>query len=281
MNWTADRDEPGKVASGVLAVVVHVAFFALLIFGVSWQRRAPEAIEVDLWNNLPPLPQVKTPPPPKPEPKVEVKPPPPPPPPKPEPKVEAKPKPVPEPKPVAKPDIALEKEKQEKARREREEREKAEAIKREQIAKAEAKKREDAEKQRLAALERERRQKEEEIARLKREHDEAIERLQKQEASAQAKLVDEYKRRISDKIRRYVVKDPCAALGNPEIVFEAVLLPDGNTLQPPRIKRSSGSAACDDAVLRAVIRAQPLPLPPDPVLMAQFRELNLNFRPNE
>jgi len=197
-----------------------------------------------------------------------------------------------------KPEIALEKEKQEMAQREREEREKrekAEALKREQLA-AEAKKREEARKreeamkraeaekqkqQQLAALERERRQKEEQIEKLRREQEEAIARLQQQQASAQSKLVDEYKRRISDKIRRYVVKDPCAPLGNPEIVFEAVLLPDGNTLRPPRIKRSSGSPACDDAVLRAVIRAQPLPLPPDPVLMAQFRELNLEFRPNE
>jgi colicin import membrane protein len=279
MNWTADRDEPGKITSGVLAVVVHIAFFALLVLGVSWQHRTPSAVEVELWNNLPPVPQAKVPPPPKIEPKLEVKPPPPPPPPPPQPKVEAKP--APEPKPVAKPDIALEKEKQEKARREREEREKQEAIKREQIAKAEAKKREEAEKQKLAAVERQRKEQEERIARMKREQDEAITRLQQQQASAQAQMVDEYKRRISDKIRRYVVKDPCASLGNPEIVFEAVLLPDGNTLQPPRIKRSSGSAACDDAVLRAVIRAQPLPLPPDPVLMAQFRELNLNFRPNE
>jgi colicin import membrane protein len=289
MDWTADRDEPGKVASGVLAVVVHIAFFALLVLGVSWQHRTPSAVEVELWNNLPPLPEAKTPPapPPKIEPKPEVKPPPPPPPPPPQPKVEAKP--APEPKPVAKPDIALEKEKQEQARQEREKQEaikreqqaKAEAKKREEQAKAEARKREEAEKQKLAAVERERREKQEQIARMKREQEEAIERLQRQEASAQAKMVDEYKRRISDKIRRYVVKDPCAALGNPEIVFEAVLLPDGNTLQPPRIKRSSGSAACDDAVLRAVIRAQPLPLPPDPVLLAQFRELNLNFRPNE
>jgi len=278
MNWTADRDEPGKLASGVLAVAVHIAFFALLVLGVSWQHRTPDTVEIELWNNLPPAPQVKTPPPPPPQPKIEpeVKPPPP------QPKVEVKPKPEPEPKPVAKPDIALEKEKQEKARREREE--KAEAIKREQLAKAEARKRDEAKKaadEKLAALERDRREQEDRVAKLQKEQDEAIRRAQQAQASAQAKMVDEYKRRISDKIRRYVVKDPCAALGNPQIVFEAILLPDGNTLQPPRIKRSSGSAACDDAVLRAVIRAQPLPLPPDPVLVAQFRELNLDFRPNE
>jgi colicin import membrane protein len=302
-----DRDEPGKLAAFVLAVVVHVAFFALLVFGVSWQHRPSAAIEVELWNNLPP---VKTPPlperEPKPEPKLKPPPPkeepkpPPPPPPPPEPKVEVKPKPVPEPKPVAKPDIALEKEKQEKERREREQLAKAEALKREQAEKrkreeqakaealkreqAEARKREELEKQeklKLAALERERKAKEAARARMEKELEDAAQRLQQQQASAQAKMVDEYRRRISDKIRRYVIKDPCAALGNPQIVFEAILLPDGNTLQPPRIKRSSGSAACDDAVLRAVIRAQPLPLPPDPQLFAQFRELNLDFRPNE
>jgi len=27
--------------------------------------------------------------------------------------------------------------------------------------------------------------------------------------------------------------------------------------------------------------AQPLPLPPDPALFSQFRELHLKFRPNE
>ena len=103
MNWTAERDEPGKLTSGVLAVAVHLAFFALLVLGVSWQHRTPDAVEVELWNNLPPVPQVKPPPPPQPkvEPKPEVKPTPPPPP---QPKVEAKPKPEPEPKPVAKPD---------------------------------------------------------------------------------------------------------------------------------------------------------------------------------
>ncbi len=290
MNPALDRDQPGKLASGVMAVVVHVAFFALLFFGVNWQRRAPDAVVVELWNNLPPAPAVKVqpPPPPPPPPKLEVKPPPPQPPQvKPEPKVAPKP----EPKPLTKPDIALEKEKQEKARRE--EREKAEQKKRELQAKAaeekkreerdkvELKKREEAERQKLAALERDRAAKEAERARLEKEQQEAVARIAQQQAAAQSKEVDEYRRRISDKIRRYVNKEPCAPLGNPEIVFEAVLLPDGNLLPPPRIRRSSGNAACDDAVLRAVMRAQPLPLPADPVLFARFRELNLQFRPNE
>ena len=283
MNPALDRDQPGKIASGVMAVAVHLAFFALLVFGVSWQHRTPEAVVVELWNNLPPAPVVKAPPEPAPvPPKLEVKPPPPQPP-----RIKPEPKPAPEPKPTIKPDISLEKEKQEKARRERE---KAEQKKRDDQAKAEQQKqREDRERteekkrqeQKLAALERERAAKEAEIARMQKDQELAAQRLQQQQASAQSKEVDEYRRRMADKIRRYVNREPCAVLGNPEIVFEAVLLPDGNLLPPPRIKRSSGNAACDDAVLRAVMRAQPLPLPPDPALFARFRELNLQFRPND
>ncbi|MCC6533273.1 MAG: TonB C-terminal domain-containing protein [Burkholderiales bacterium] len=287
MSTIADRDQPGKLASGVMAVAVHVAFFMLLVFGVSWQRRAPDTVMVDLWNSLPPIPAVKTPPPPPPAPRIETKPPPPV---KAEPKPQ--PKPAPEPKPVAKPDIALEKEKQDKARREQAERERLELKKREDQAKAdqrkrdeqakvEQKKREDTERQQLAALEKERAAKEAERARLEKEQQEAIERLQQQQAAALNKQVDEYRSRISEKIRRYVNKEPCASLGSTEIVFEAILLPDGNVLPPPRIRRSSGNAACDDAVMRAVMRAQPLPLPRDPALFARFRELNLQFRPNE
>jgi colicin import membrane protein len=278
MSAALHRDEPGKFASGVMAVVVHVAFFALLVVGVSWQHRAPSVTSVDLWSSLPPVPAVKAPEPP-PAPKPEAKPPPPPPEPKPVPKLA--PKPAPEPKPAAKPDIALEKEKQEKARREREEREKAEVKKREEREKAEAKKREDIAKAEARKKEEiEKKRLEVERAR-EREAQEAAKRLQQQQAAAQSKEIDLYRTRITEKIRRYVNKEPCATLGNPEIVFEAVLLPDGNTLDAPKMLRSSGNAACDQAVLRAVLRAQPLPLPPDPALFPKFRELKLEFRPNE
>jgi colicin import membrane protein len=49
-----------------------------------------------------------------------------------------------------------------------------------------------------------------------------------------------------------------------------------------KLKRSSNSIpAYDSAVERAIMRAQPLPLPPDPALMSQFRELNLVFKPKD
>ena len=78
-----ERIDPGRITSIVLAAAMHLALFAVLVFGVSWQNRPPEAVQVELWNEPAPAP------------------------------VEAKPAPVPEPvvaKPepvIAKPEIAL------------------------------------------------------------------------------------------------------------------------------------------------------------------------------
>lgn len=288
MNPALDREQPGKLASGVMAVLVHLVFFSFLFFGVNWQRRAPEPIVAELWSSLPPVPSK-----PQPAPRLEVRPPPPAPPkvepppaPKAVPKVEVKP----EPKPIAKPDISLEKEKQEKARREKEEQErlefkkreaaKAELKKREEREKAEAAKREALEKQKLAALERERAAKEAEVARLQKDQADAVQRLAQQQAAAQAKELDGFIAKISQHVKRYVVNSPCAALGNPEIVLELKVLPDGNVIGEPTIKKSSGSAACDQAVRRAALMAQPIPLPPPGhPLLASFRNFNFNFRP--
>jgi colicin import membrane protein len=48
-----------------------------------------------------------------------------------------------------------------------------------------------------------------------------------------------------------------------------------------KLRRSSGNSAYDDAVQRAILRASPLPLPPDPAMFNMFRELNLKIRPKE
>jgi colicin import membrane protein len=256
-----------RVLSGAFALVMHVLFFALLVFGVTWQKRHSDAgIVVDLWNNLPPIAQ------PKPEPAPEVKPEPvppqPPPPPKAQPKPvpKAEPKPVPkaQPAPTVKPDIAL-REKKEKERKAQEQ------------ALAEKKKREQ-EKAQLAAL-KEWQAKEAEAKRAAREQEEALKKLAQQQAAAQSRLIDEYKRRIADKIKRYIVEPP-SLQGNPEVEFDVVLLPGGEVLGV-KTRRPSTLAAWDSAVERAILKAQPLPLPPDPAMFKDFRELNLKFRPKD
>lgn len=250
-----------RTVSGALALGMHLLFAVLLIFGVAWQRtRTDTPVVVDLWSNLPPLPQpkVETPPP-------DVKPEPEPPKPAPAPKVEPKA----EPKPVPKPDIAL-KEKAEKARK----------IKEQEREKAEAKKRED-EKKRLATL-KEQQAKAAEAKRIAKEQDDALRKLAAQQAAqatAQQRLIDDYKRRISDKIRRFVVVPPNLQ-GNPEAEFDVVQIPGGEVLSA-KLKRSSGNSAYDAAVERAIYKAQPLPPPPEGFNFGEFRELSLKFRPKE
>ena len=46
--------EPGRTPAGVLAVLVHVIFFAFMIFGLNWKTYPPEGMMVDLWSSLPP-----------------------------------------------------------------------------------------------------------------------------------------------------------------------------------------------------------------------------------
>lgn len=277
-----------KTVSGIAAVLMHVLFFALLVFGVSWQKHEPDsAMVVDLWSSLPPVapPKAAAPPAPKPEPE------PPKPPPKPEPKPEPKPVPKPPPpppkpevKPTVKPDIAL-KEKLEKERKQKE----AEALKLKERERTEAKKHAEekekaaqlkAQQQKQLAEKRAQEQKELAEKHAQQEQADALRRQAAAQQAANAKMIDEYKRRIRDKIRRNIVEPPNL---NPkaEVEFDIVVLPGGEVLSA-KLKRSSNSSpAYDSAVERAILKAQPLPLPPDPALMRDFRELNLVIRPQE
>jgi colicin import membrane protein len=248
-----------KALSGALALVMHALFFALLVFGVAWQKREAPPMTAELWSELP-APKVAPPPPPKvepkPVPKAQPKPPPP--------KIEPKPAPKPDPKA----DIAL-REKKEKERKAKEQ-ELAEKKKRAEQKKLE----EQAQLEKLKAQ-----QEKERAEQLAREQDEALRKIAQSQAAAQARLVDEYKRRIADRIRRFIIEPP-GLKGNPEVEFDVVVIPGGDVLDV-KLRRASGQAAWDAAVARAIQKAQPLPLPPDPALMREFRELNLKFRPKE
>ncbi len=258
------QPDPGGTPSFLLALAVHLAFFAFLVFAVSWRTEPPQGMVAELWSALPAA--APQPPPPAPEPEAKPEPPKPAPPP-PEPKAEPKAEPKPEPKP----DIALkEKQEQEKKKRAEEERRKQETEKR----KLEQQKAAEAER-----LKREQEKQQQELARLAREQEALNRQLQAQAAAGQARLVDDYRGRIVTKIKRFIVMPPDVP-GNPEAQFDVVLLPSGEVLSA-KLRKSSGHPAYDQAVERAILKAQPLPLPPDPALFANFRNLELKFRPLE
>ena len=246
-----------RAISSALALVIHGLFLALLIFGVNWKKPEPAAMVAELWSNLPPLSPPKADPPPPP-PKVEPEPP------KPQPRIEPKPVPRVEPKPQPKAEIDL-REKKEKEKKAKEQ------------AALEKKKREEQE--RAEALRKQQKAQEADARRREQEQAEALKKQAQQQAAAQAKEVEKYKRAIAERIRRFIVEPPNLQ-GNPEVELDIVVLPGGEILDV-RTRRGSGQSPWDNAVERAIRRAQPLPLPPDPALMKEFRELNLKFRPKE
>lgn len=270
--------------AGALAIAVHVALLGAMLFSFNWKAAHPvmNVTEVELWDKLPaPSRQVIKEP--KPEPKSIV-----------EEKLEPKPQPIvekPDPKTepkVAEPkvDIALEKKKKELEEKQLKKDEEKLSKEKELAAKLE-------EKKKLAAL------REEDLkadkAEEKKQND-ALKKLQQEaladenaasnkqasasNAAASASIIGEYKAKIQAKIRGNVNKTLCGD-GNPELRFEIGLLPTGELSGTPKLTKSSGIAACDDAVERAIAASQPLPLPSDASLFSSFRNLNLKFKPND
>ena len=91
MSSAVSVDEPGGATPAVLSALVHAVLLVVLVFGLRWQAKHPDAVVVELWTQLPAVEPLQ----PKTEPKAEVKP-------LLKPKVEAK---------QPKPDIAVEREK--------------------------------------------------------------------------------------------------------------------------------------------------------------------------
>jgi colicin import membrane protein len=254
-----ERKQPGQWKAGALALLVHVLFLGLMIFGVSWQNQEQAGVEVELWSEVPAPAKVAPPPRPAPAPRPE---------PKPEPRP-APPEPKPEPKQL-KADIELKaKEEEKKKRREEELKQKQEKQKQE----------EDKRKQ---EQDKKLQQEKQEALRQKQAEAEAANARKAEAAAQQAagqRVLDDYTGRIKSKIKRFIILPPDLA-GNPQAEFDVTLMPTGEVLNL-KLTRSSGSAAYDSAVERAIYKAQPLPLPPDPGLFGKFRELHLKFRLNE
>ena len=231
------RHEPYRLPAGILALVVHGAFFTLLYFGFAWQSKPLEMMRVELWQSLPetveaPLEKPRV---------VEVV------------------QPV-QPAKVDQPDIAMPEKKKVEAKR---------AEKKPAKKKAAAKpadKKSDVLKQ--VELDREARMEEQQA-----------ERERAEQAAAKGRVVNEYKTKINNKIKREIVLPP----GVPDealAVFRVTLLPGGAVLSV-EMKKSSGNAAYDNAVERAILKSDPLPLPTDASLFKDFRVLELKFQPRK
>lgn len=273
--------------AGALALLVHAVFVVFMFFGLNWKSQAPEGMVVDLWHDLPqPVqPVIKQPPvkagssqpksiqqpaqkktlppkiaspspPKKPEIVSEEK------------KEEPKP-PVAEKEPAQKMQKKNEQEKKKKENEQERQREKEN----EQERKREKEKAEKAEAQRL--------QREQELQ-LQREQEALAAQHEAQQAAERDRIMNEiakYKAMILAKVRSRIVMPPDLP-GNPMAEFSVTLLPGGDILDV-QLRKSSGYASFDSAVERAIFLSKPLPLPPDPVLFREFRNLNITVHYHE
>jgi len=256
------RPQPGRVRALILAVAVHAIFFALIVFGVTWQSSPSPPLQAELWKDLPkadnPAPRPE-PEPPKPQPE-----PPKPEPPKPEPEP-PKPEKAQPPKPDPAIALKLEREKREREKREKKERERLDKQKQD-----EAKKKREQEDAAKKKREDDKRRVEDERTRKE------AERAREEAASARQKAIDGWVAQIRNKIRQRA-NVPDTVSGKPSVQVRIRILPGGEVLDIA-ITRSSGNRVYDTAIERAIRSASPLPVPPaDSELFPTFRDLNLNI----
>lgn len=256
------HETPLAWRAGAFALLVHLVLLAVLLLSVNWKSKPPMSIaEVELWDTLPqPVKPQPVAPPPKPEP------------PKPEPKPEPQPEPKPDPTPEPKAEIQMKQEKPKKVEPPKD-------------------KPQDKPKQEPDPAKQKELDKKKQDALKKLQQELLAEDAQPQSSPApksatpqmsQASLgeIDKYKAMIMSKIRRNVNTQVCGS-GKPELEVEINLMPTGDVIGNPRLLKGSGIAACDEAVERAILQSQPLPLPPQSDLFSQFRDLRLKFRPND
>ena len=101
------------------------------------------------------------------------------------------------------------------------------------------------------------------------------ERLSAQRQSAMQRMIDEYVLYIKEKVQRSWIRPPSSG-AELSCTVEVRLIPSGEVIDA-KIVRSSGNAPFDRSVETAVFKASPLPVPPDPEVMEQFRTLRFEF----
>lgn len=259
--------------AGILSFAVHGILFIGLLLSVNWQtEHVTNIAEVELWDSLPKVSTVN--------PNPIIMPPTPTPEPKPAPEIEK----VPDPAPVSQPEIVLEKKPEKPTEKPTEkpmEKPKDKPIEK-VVEKPKDKPTEplkdkpqapqDLLKQ-LEALEQQ-----EALKQLQAEF--AGESNMPKKSNASLGEVDQHKAAIQRKIQANVNKSLCGS-GKPTLTFEIALTPTGELQTAPKLIKASGINACDEAVERAILQSQPLPLPADAQLRGQFKNLTLKFTPNQ
>jgi colicin import membrane protein len=272
------REKTVSWKAGALSVGVHGLLIMALLVSVNWKTKHASTIaEVELWDSLPTMATHL--PPPEPTPEVQEKP-------KPEQIVKQEPLPKVEEPQLKEPvvDIALDKKLKALEQKKIDDKLKLEQSKKLAALKQDMLKDDQQIKDKLLKEQKQKQQNDaiKKLAQdmLAEDNASGVEQANTAKVAASAGVIDEFQTKIRNKIRSNVNKSLCGN-GNPELKFEIGLLPTGQLNGTPKLIKSSGNPTCDNAVDRAIMASDPLPLPKDANLFNQFRSLKLTFRPNE
>jgi len=287
LSWLENND---NLQANLFTLVIHLALFIFMIFSVNWNVKAPYYAEIELWDAVPtqtkPKPQIK-----KTKPKIkktvpseDLK--------KAQQKKDAdiqlKKKKAAELKKKKAAELKkkkeinrlqkqlLEEEKLEKIQKQLLEEEKLEKIQKQLL---EEEKLEKIQKDILAQEKLERLQEDLRDKDLAKDTRIAIEGQEDLVAGSNSGELEKYKALIQQKIYQNVNKQLCG-LDPVELTFEITLMPTGDLIGDAKMIKSSKIESCDLAVERAILQAQPLPLPKDNRLFSQLKKLKLKFQPN-
>lgn len=253
------RHNPGRVRAIIYAVLVHAVVIGVAIIGFRWTVDSPSTEKVVQATAVP-------------EPSAR--------------------KPEEDKKRAREEDMKRVQEEEARQKAEAEKRRQAELKKKQdeeltqQRLVADRKKREAEEKERQKRAADEERRKEE-IRRQKLSEQSLQEQLAAEEKARQqavhaaraASEVDKYRSLIRQRVSRSWNR-PVGVTKGLKCVVGVRLAPGGEVLSA-RVVRSSGSTIFDRSVENAVYKAAPLPLPEDPTLFDNFREIEFLFNPEE
>ena len=267
-----------ELQANLFSFAIHLALFLVMIFSVGWQTKTPYYGEVELWDSVPVQKKInKT----QATPKKKIKQ---------NTKVQKSAKEKAKAKAQKEADIKLKKKKAAEKKAKKLKKQKAikelkkKVLKQEKIDKL---KKEMLEKEKVERLQQqiikqqkiEKMQAELRESELKQQKKPALEGENEVKGGVNTGELNKYKLLIQQKIQQNVNQQLCG-LDYITLEFRISLMPTGELLGQPKMTKSSKIKSCDDAVERAIIQSQPLPLPKDSGLFSKLKNLELKFHPN-
>ena len=268
-----------ELQANLFSFAIHLALFLIMIFSVGWQTKIPYYGEVEIWDSVPVQKKInKT----QTTPKKKIK----------QQKKTTKVQKSNEAKAKAQKeaDIKLKKKKaaEKKAKKLKKQKaikdlkkkvlkqEKLDKLKKEMLEKEKVERLQQQviEQQKIEKMQAELRENE-----LKQQKKPALEGENEVKGGVNTGELNKYKLLIQQKIQQNVNQQLCG-LDYINLEFRISLMPTGELLGQPKMTKSSKIKSCDDAVERAIIQSQPLPLPKDRGLFSKLKNLELKFHPN-